>query len=99
MTKRRPHSPSFRARVAMEAISHGTTLQEIDADNTVHPIQVSQRKKQRLEGASNLFLRDTKTQDTDDQQARGLLRVDPRTKNGDGFVAEEIQSGIKLRKT
>ena len=50
----------------MEAISHGKTLQEIAAaDNTVHPIQVSQRKKQRLEGASNLFLRDNKTQDKD----------------------------------
>ena len=55
----------------MEAISHGKTLQEIAAaNNTVHPIQVSQRKKQRLEGASNLFLRDNKTQDKDDQQAR-----------------------------
>ena len=51
MTKRRTHSPEFKARVAMEAISGRKTLQEIAADHAIHPIQVSQWKKQLLEGA------------------------------------------------
>ena len=62
MSKRRTHSPEFKARVAMEAISGRKTLQEIAADHAVHPIQVSQWKKQLLEGASDLFIRGNKTQ-------------------------------------
>jgi len=55
MSKRRTHSPEFKAKVAMEAISGSKTLQEIAADHAVHPIQVSQWKRQLLEGASDLF--------------------------------------------
>ena len=49
MSKRRTHSPEFKARVAMEAISGRKTLQEIAADHAVHPIQVSPWKKQAVE--------------------------------------------------
>jgi transposase-like protein len=41
MSKRRTHSPEFKARVAMEAISGRKTIQEIAADHAIHPIQVS----------------------------------------------------------
>ena len=54
MSKRRTHSPEFKARVAMEAISGRKTIQEIAADHAIHPIQVSQWKKQLLDGASEL---------------------------------------------
>ena len=52
MSKRRTRSPELKARVDMEAISSRMTIQEIAADHGIHPIQVSQRKKQLLEGAS-----------------------------------------------
>jgi putative transposase len=55
MSNRRTHSPEFKAKVAMEAISGRKTLQQIAADHAVHPIQVSQWKKQLLAGASELF--------------------------------------------
>jgi putative transposase len=42
MSKRRTHSPEFKARDAMEAISGRKTIQEIDAD---HVIQLSQWKR------------------------------------------------------
>ncbi|WP_255147005.1 transposase [Synechococcus sp. ATX 2A4] len=70
MSKRRTHSPEFKAKVAMEAISGRKTLQEIAADHAVHPIQVSQWKKQLLEGASDLFTRGNKTQPKDESQAK-----------------------------
>ncbi|MFM2173472.1 MAG: hypothetical protein RLZZ54_1399 [Cyanobacteriota bacterium] len=57
MSKRRTHSPEFKARVAMEAISGRKTIQEIAADHAIHPIQVSQWKRQLLDGASELFTR------------------------------------------
>ncbi len=54
MSKRRTHSPEYKAKVAMEAISGRKTLQEIAADHALHPIQVSQWKKQLLDGAGQL---------------------------------------------
>ena len=56
MNKRRTHSPEFKARVAMEAISGRKRIQEIAADHAIHPIQVSQWKRQLLDGASGLFV-------------------------------------------
>jgi transposase-like protein len=35
MSKRRTHSPEFKAKVAMEAISGRKTIQEIAADHAV----------------------------------------------------------------
>ena len=70
MSKRRTHSPEFKARVAMEAISGRKTLQEIAADHSIHPIQVSQWKKQLLEGSSELFTRGKKTQSKEEGQAK-----------------------------
>ncbi len=51
----------------MEAISGRKTIQEIAAD---HPIQVSQWKKQMLDGASELFIRGKKSKDKVDGQAK-----------------------------
>lgn len=70
MSKRRTHSPEFKARVAMEAISGRKTIQEIAADHGIHPIQVSQWKKQLLEGASELFSRGKRNQSKDESQVK-----------------------------
>ena len=70
MSKRRTHSPEFKARVAMEAISGRKTLQEIAADHAIHPIQVSQWKKQLLDGAGDLFSKGRKDNEKGEQQAR-----------------------------
>jgi transposase-like protein len=53
--KRRIHSAEFKARVALEAIKGIKTVQEIAADNEVHPTQVTQWKSQMLAGASEVF--------------------------------------------
>ena len=70
MSKRRTHSPEFKARVAMEAISGRKTIQEIAADHAIHPIQVSQWKRQLLDGASELFTRGQKSKDKEEGQAK-----------------------------
>jgi putative transposase len=70
MSKRRTHSPEFKAKVAMEAISGRKTLQQIAADHGVHPIQVSQWKKQLLEGASEPYNSGKKSRDNDESQAK-----------------------------
>ena len=70
LSKRRTHSPKFKARVAMEAISGCKTIQEIAADHAIHPIQVSQWKRQLLDGASELFTRGSKSKDKGEVQAK-----------------------------
>jgi transposase len=70
MSKRRSHSPEFKARVAMEAISVRKTIQEIAADHAIHPIQVSQWKRQLLDGASELFTPGKQNKDKEEGQAK-----------------------------
>ena len=60
MSKRRTQSSEFKARVAMEAISGRKSIQEIAAHHAIHPMQVSQWKRQLLDGASELFTRGKK---------------------------------------
>ena len=70
MSKRRTHSPEFKAKVAMEAISGRRTIQEIASEHSIHPIQVSQWKRQLLENASELFGRGKKTKDKEAGEAK-----------------------------
>ncbi len=69
MSKRRTHSPEFKARVAMEAISGRKTIQDA-ADHAIYPIQVSQWKRQILDGASELFTRSKQSKDKEEVQAK-----------------------------
>jgi len=74
MSKRRTHSPEFKARVAMEAISGRKTMQEIAADHAIHPIQVSQCKKQLLEGSSEQVHPRKEIQSKDEGQGQGQAK-------------------------
>lgn len=55
MAKRRRISPEMKARVALAAARGERTINEIAAQFEVHPTQVSQWKRQLLEGATELF--------------------------------------------
>ena len=55
--KRRTHSPEFKARVAMEALKGIKPVHQIASDNEIHPVQVSQWKKELQEGMSEIFER------------------------------------------
>jgi transposase-like protein len=70
MSKRRTHSPEFKARAAMEEISVHKTIQETAADHVIHPIQVSQWKRQLLDGVSALFTRCKKSMDKGEGQVK-----------------------------
>lgn len=52
---RRNHSAEFKVRVAMEAIKGLKTVQEIAAENYVHPTQITQWKTQLLQSATEVF--------------------------------------------
>ena len=66
--KRRRHSAAFKARVALEAAKQTRTIAELAKAYQVHPVQISQWKKQLLDGAESLF-GDGRRRERDESQA------------------------------
>ncbi len=67
--KRRTHSPEFKARVALEALKGIKPVHEIASDNEIHPVQVSQWKKELQENMAEIFERkNARSKDTDDEK-------------------------------
>jgi transposase-like protein len=63
------HAASFKAKVAIEAAKQNKTLAELSKAYGVHPVQISQWKKQLIDGAEALF-RDGRRRDHDDALVR-----------------------------
>jgi transposase len=55
MAKRRNHSVSFKAKVALEALRGEKTVAELAAHYEVHPNQISNWKKQAMESLPDVF--------------------------------------------
>jgi transposase-like protein len=53
--KRRSFTPSFKAKVALEALRETKTIAEIAQRHQLHPTQINLWKKQLLEGAEDVF--------------------------------------------
>jgi transposase-like protein len=66
-TIRKRHTAAFKARVALEAAKQTRTAGELAKAYQVHPVQISQWKKQLLDGAESLF-RDGRRRDCDDHE-------------------------------
>ncbi len=62
------YSASFKARVALEAAKQTRTLAELSGRYQVHSVQISQWKKQLLDGIESLF-RDGRRRGRDESQA------------------------------
>lgn len=54
-TTRRQHSPSFKAKVALEALRGEKTIAELSSQYEIHPNQILQWKKTLAEEAAGLF--------------------------------------------
>lgn len=66
---RKKHSPTFKAKVALDAIQGVKTVPEIAKRHEVHPSQVHTWKKHAIEGLADIFADGAR--DHDDQQ--GLI--------------------------
>jgi len=53
--RRRKFSDQFKAKVALEALRGDRSIQEIAARHQVHPNQVSNWKRQAVEGLADVF--------------------------------------------
>ncbi len=52
---RRKHSPSFKAKVALEALKGEETIAELASRYEVHPSQVRKWKQSLTDGAADIF--------------------------------------------
>jgi transposase-like protein len=52
---RKRHSAAFKARIALEAAKQNKTISGLAKEHQVHPVQISQWKKQLLDGLESLF--------------------------------------------
>ena len=57
MSKRKQHSPEFKAKVALEALRGEETVSELASRFGVHPTMIHQWKRALLDGASGIFER------------------------------------------
>jgi transposase-like protein len=65
---RKRHPAAFKAKVALEAARQTTTVAELAKAYQVHPVQISQWKKQLLDGAEGLF-RDGRKREREEGEA------------------------------
>ena len=62
-TKRKRYSGEFKAKVAREALKEESTIAEIATRFNIHPNQVSEWKKQAIEGLADVFAGKTERSD------------------------------------
>jgi len=88
MSKRKQHSPEFKAKVALEALKGEATVSELASRFGVHPTMIHQWKRSLLDGASGVFERGGKrTPEIDAEQIKEL-----HAKIGELAVANDFWS-------
>ena len=68
MTKRRNHSPAFKAKVALETLRGEKTLSELSSQYGVHANQISTWKKQLLKASPDIFTGKISVSDVDHER-------------------------------
>ena len=63
MSKRKNHAPTFKAKVALAALSGGKTLAEPSAESGVHQTLIHKWVKRLKESAAGIFAGEIKTEE------------------------------------
>ena len=70
---RKRHSAAFKAKVALQAAKRGKTVAELAKEYQVHPVQISQWKKQLLDGMEGLFQNGSAARQPDPEKVQAEL--------------------------
>lgn len=96
---RRKHTAEFKARVAIEAIRGIKTMSEIAAEFEIHPVMVSNWKKEMLEHLPELFENKNARKDKDSDHEKEQLhsKVGQLTMEVDFLEKKCRQLGIPVK--
>jgi putative transposase len=86
---RRQHTDAFRAKVALEAVRGQRTIAELCRDYSVAPTQVSNWKKQLIDGAAGVFANPQHGVRTEDLIKDPLLREIGRLQVENAFLKKK----------
>lgn len=70
----KPRTAIFKQKIAIEALKGDRTINEIAKEYGVHPVQVSQWKKEMIDGAEVLFGKRKKKDGTNEAEKAALER-------------------------
>jgi transposase-like protein len=91
-TKRKSHSPQFKAKVALTAIQNDETAAQLASRFGVHPTMISAWKRQMLEGAADIFDKNHKSRKQAEAQTAELYRQIGQLKVENDFLARKLSS-------
>lgn len=88
---RRKFSGQFKARIALEALRGDKTIQEIAAKHQLHPNQVSQWKKQAMDGLAGVFSKGGSSDTISDAEVKELHAKIGRLAIENDFLAQGLK--------
>ncbi len=89
--KRKQYSPSFKAKVALEALKDKDTLAELSKKFEVHPTQIGKWKQEFLSRAASLFEKPTEAESGEQINADQLYAKIGRLELENEFLEKSLK--------
>lgn len=89
-TKRRNHSPQFKAKVALAALRNEETTAELSNRYGVHQTMINKWKKDLLDGAADIFGKNRKANKTAESNMDDLYKEIGKLKVENDFLSKKL---------